>query len=444
MRCALRLASVAAALLSFAFASAAAERPNVILIISDDHGFPDYGFMGNAAVRTPSLDRIASQGILYTRGYVTTALCSPSLAALLTGLYPHQSGITGNDLAPVKARRIAGEAAAGGRRPLIDRLLANPLLPRMLTDAGYRTLQTGKLWNVGFREAGFTDGMTRPGGRHGGEGLSIGREGLQPIYDFIAAARAEKKPFFVWYAPFLPHEPHTPPARLLAKYQGKGPTPKAEKYYAMVEWLDETCGELDDYLRKNSLSDNTVVMYLADNGWDAAQGTSGSRAKLAPYDLGVRTPMFFRWPGRVKPERDDKSLASIVDFVPTILTACGVKLPEGLPGVNLLDRQAVAARRSIFLENFGHDIQDIGNPAASLLSRGVIDGCWKLMVAPPGASQMPGPKELLESPVELYNLKEDPLETTNLAAKEPDRVAALRKTIDDWWNPQPVLANGRN
>jgi arylsulfatase A-like enzyme len=282
----------------------AQEKPNVILIISDDQGFPDYGFMKSKIAKTPNLDRIASESLLYTRGYVMP-VCSPSLATLLTGKMPHEHGITGNDL--------AGDRKS--RDPLAKKLLGNSLtLPKSVTDAGYLSFQTGKLWNVTYKDVGFTRGMTATAGRHGDAGLTIGRKGMKPIFDFIETAKAEKKPFFIWYAPLLPHDPHTPPERIFKKYKGKGPTEKAEKYFAMVEWFDETCGELDAYLQKEGLKENTVILYLADNGWDAELGYDGTRAKLSPFELGIRTPMFIRWPGKVKPLRDDETLASILEF----------------------------------------------------------------------------------------------------------------------------------
>lgn len=399
-------------------------RPNVILIVSDDQGFPDYGFMGSKNVRTPYLDKMAAGGVLYTRGYALP-VCSPSLASLLTGQYPHVHGITGNDLA----------TKGSGRAPLTERLLSNALiLPKALGEAGYLTLQTGKLWNTTCTEVGFTDGMTKATGRHGGDGLKIGREGLKPIYDFIEGARAKEKPFFVWYAPLLPHDPHTPPERLLAKYRGKGPTPLAEKYYAMVEWFDETCGALDDYLTKNHLAENTVILYLADNGWDAARGNDGLRSKRSPYELGVRTPMFVRWPGKVQPLRDDETLASIIDFAPTILKVCGVPVPASLPGIDLLDRPAITARKSIYFESFTHDIADLARPAASLTARVVIDGWTKLLL--PGAASAVNNRADAPLKPELFDLKADPMETTNLAESKAGEVTRLSQALDAWWKPE--------
>lgn len=160
----------------FAF-SAEGERPNVILIISDDHGFTDYGFMGSQLAKTPNLDRIASESLLYTRGYVMP-VCAPSLACLLTGRLPHVHGITGNDLS-ASAMKVENAKGKTDRTPLSRQLLSNSMiLPKSLADAGYVSFQTGKLWNVTAQEIGFTAGMTNNEGRHGGKGLSIGRESM--------------------------------------------------------------------------------------------------------------------------------------------------------------------------------------------------------------------------------------------------------------------------
>jgi uncharacterized sulfatase len=404
-------------------------RPNIILIISDDHTWSHYGFMGHEIVQTPHLDRMAREGLLYTRGYVTP-VCSPSLATLLTGRQPSRHGITGNDLhaeSPEAARALRAK-----RDPLRERLLANPLiLPKALSEAGYLTFQTGKLWNSSFKDMGFTHGMTAKRDRHGGAGLTIGREGMEPIYQFIDGALEEKKPFFIWHAPFLPHDPHNPPERLLKKYRGRGPTAHAEVYHAMVEWLDETCGELDEWLARKGLKENTVILYLADNGWDPNHGYKGGRAKLTPYENGVRTPMFVRWPGRVKPERDEETLASILDFAPTILNVAGVKAPEELPGLDLRDRDAMKARKTIMVEAYRHDIMDLADPVKSQVALTVIDGWMKLIV--PGPVKQHETKRKfaeLSGGIELYDLKNDPAERVNLAEQKPGEAARLKAMLD--------------
>lgn len=417
--------------LSVAAMAGAADRPNIVLIISDDQAFTDYGFMDHPVAETPHLDRIASESLLYTRGYVMP-VCSPSLACILTGELPHVHGITGNDL-----RRNAPQAGPGraDRGPLLKQVLDNRLmLPKALSDAGYLTFQTGKLWNATYKDLGFTHGMTAKQGRHGGEGLSIGREGMKPIFDFIETARREGKPFFVWYAPMMPHDPFTPPERILKKHTGRGLAPAVEKYHAMVEWFDETCGELDGYIKKNGLTENTVILYLADNGWDAAKGLSGKRGKLSPYEIGIRTPMFVRWPGKVKPKRDDETLASILDFPTTILNIAGVDAPEGLPGLDLRDSKVMSARKSVLVEAYTHDIADLEKPAKSLTARVVVDGWSKLIIPGPVKPDRPFSGAPLAD--ELYDLKSDPLETKDIAAKQPDEVKRLRAILDAAWKPE--------
>jgi uncharacterized sulfatase len=408
-------------LLCFASVAHSVEsRPNVILIISDDHGFNDYGFMGHPTVKTPHLDRMASESLLYTRGYVMP-VCSPSLASLLTGKMPGAHGITGNDLSGKRPK-------SGQREALAGRLHANSLmLPKALTEAGYLTFQTGKLWNGTFKDFGFTHGMTDTAGRHGDAGLDIGRKGMKPIYDFIEIAKAEKKPFFIWHAPYLPHTPHNPSQKRLSKYKGKGPTPEAEKYFAMIDWLDETTGELDAYLEKNGLKENTVILYLADNGWDAARGYKADRAKLSPYETGIRTPMFVRWPGKLKPLRDDTTLAHVIDFAPTILAITGAKNPGDLSGLNLADRPAMKARGNFFVEAYTHDIADLADPSKSLIAGVVIDGWWKLIV--PGPAKPDRPFSGVPSATVLYDLKSDPLEKKDLSSENPAGVERLKALL---------------
>src|SRR5207249_3330745 len=119
---------------------------------------------------------------------------------------------------------------------------AVPTLPRLLGEQGYLSLQTGKWWQGNYARGGFTHGMTQ-GERHGDQGLDIGRKTMQPIYDFIEVAQRGEKPFFVWYAPMMPHEPHAPPQRLLDKYIEKTSSPSVARYWAMIEWFDETVGD---------------------------------------------------------------------------------------------------------------------------------------------------------------------------------------------------------
>ena len=177
--------------------------------------------------------------------------------------------------------------------------------------------------------------MTRPrGGRHGDAGLTIGRQGLEPVKTFIEQAQSAKKPFFVFYAPMMPHMPHNPPERLLAKYRAKTSHEGLAQYYASCEWFDETVGELLGFIDDRKLSDDTIVVYLADNGWINKPDESmyAPKSKLSQYDGGIRTPIMVRWPRRIAAKIDNVHLANSIDVVPTILSLCDVERPVGLPG----------------------------------------------------------------------------------------------------------------
>ncbi|MBM3861986.1 MAG: sulfatase [Verrucomicrobia bacterium] len=430
-------------------AAAPPPRPNIVLIISDDQGYTDYGFMGHQQIQTPHLDRLASQSLVFRRGYVPTSLCCPSLASIITGLYPHQHQITSND--PPSAPR----AAKGGRgstpevtarwNAALDRL---PTLPRLLAARGYRSFQTGKWWHGDFSRGGFTHGMTK-GARHGDAGLTIGREGLQPIYDFIAEARARQQPFFVWYAPMLPHTPHNPPERFIGKYQGKKASQHMARYWAMCEWFDATCGELLAHLDQKQLAENTIVLYLADNGWVQAPDKNGfaPKNKTTPFDFGHRTPILLRWPGRIQPRVTDE-LACSLDVVPTLCAALGIEPPANLPGANLLDARAVTGRQHLFGECFTVRSQTLDDPAKSLLWRWMVTDKWRLIVprtyAASGAlADIPSDRYLTPDLITtlqaakpmLFDIRVDPREERDLATRHPDIVAAMIKTMDAWWKP---------
>jgi uncharacterized sulfatase len=418
--------------------------PNVVLIISDDQAWTDYGFMGHPAIQTPNLDKLAKQSVVFRRGYVPTPLCRPSLTTLATGLYAHQSLITGNDPANTKENQTyAARSGKDIRELLISNVDRNLTLPRSLARQGYLTFQSGKWWEGSYQRGGFTHGMTRgypqKGGRHGDDGLTIGRKGLNPISEFMDLAIASQKPFFLWYAPFLPHTPHNPPPRLLQKYQQDGRPKALASYYAMCEWLDETCGELLDQLKNKGVDENTLVIYVTDNGWiQHPNGGYAARSKRSPYEGGTRTPIMFRWPGKMKPgERSE--LCSSIDIVPTILAAAGVAVPANLPGLNLLPnlQQGTPVERNvIFGESFAHDMADIQDPRSSLLYRWVIQDQMKLLLTYDGRTGRMKYPPSDRSP-QLFDLKADPREEVDISSKHPELIEELSTLIWDWY---PVRA----
>lgn len=413
--------------------------PNILLIISDDQAWNDYGFTGHEQIETPRLDQLASESLTFTRGYVSAPLCCPSLATIISGLYPHQHGVTGNDpLFEFEGQKYRSEWMQE-RRQRFDQVITsfqeNPLLTQRLKELNYLSLQTGKWWMGSWEDGYFTHGMTHGdparGGRHGDEGLTIGREGLQPIYNFMEEADSLDQPFFVWYAPFLPHSPHTPPRELEEKYLAVAPTPAIARYWAMCEWFDQTCGDLLDYLDEKELAEETLVIYVCDNGWIQAPDRPNRyapRSKRTPYEGGIRTPLMFRWPGKIDPEMDTTTLASSIDIVPTVLAACELAPNEKMPGVNVLDRAALNQRKAIFAEAYNHDIQTVEEPTRSLEYRVGLNYPWKLI--------LPDPTNLPDLPIELFNIAQDPMETNNQASTHPEEVDRLQQQVDAWWLPE--------
>jgi len=426
---------------SISLFAAEATRPNIVLIISDDQAWTDYGFMGHADIKTPHLDELARRSLSFPRGYVTAPLCRPSLASIATGLYPFQHGITGND---VNGHKNRAELDV----PLREAFHKHPTFIKTLTSNGYLAHQSGKWWEGSYQDGGFTHGMThgdpKRGGRHGDEGLKIGREGMKQVTDFIDMAIAKEKPFLLWYAPFLPHTPHNPPQRLLDKYAREGRAMDVAKYYAMCEWFDETCGELLSYLDKKKITDNTLVLYICDNGW-AAPSTNADdphqelwkgfaqRSKSSPYENGIRTPIMISWPAHLKPERVE-DFAQAIDFFPTIAAAAGVEAPPDLSGINLLDADARKGRKQVFGVCHSTHNMTIGDPDSTQQYLWCVEGDWKLILRYDGkdTTRYHNLHVWDKAPARLFNLKDDPHEKNDLAEQQSAIVQRLTEAIENW------------
>lgn len=437
------LTCCAAVTLQAAQPSAAAEapagRPNIVLILSDDQAWGDYGFMGHSEVQTPHLDRLADSGLRFDHGYVAAPICRPSLASMATGQYSFVHGVTGNDI----VSKVYDDERKELEKPLQAKFHQLPSVIKLLTSNGYLAHQSGKWWEGSWQDGGFTHGMTE-GERHGDKGLVIGREGMAPISDFIDEAVAEDKPFLLWYAPFLPHTPHNPPEQLLEKYQGEGRALDVAKYYAMIEWFDQTCGDLFETIESKGLSENTVYLYICDNGWGAASTTLdwprdqafweyAMRSKASPYENGTRTPILVSWPGVIEPQQME-GFAHSIDLFPTIAALAGLEAPEGLPGINLLDTEAVEARDTVFGSlHASHNIS-LTDPDSTLQYLWCIQGDWKLLLRCYGEDTTRYRKLHVwdTAPYRLFNLSEDPGEKNDLAVAHPEIVARLKAEIAAW------------
>lgn len=428
--------------LSFGFLfSVDGSKPNVVIIISDDQAWTDYGFMGHPKIKTPNLDKLASQSLLFERGYVAAPLCRPSLASMLTGLYPFQHGVTGNDVDGSNRR-------AELDIPLRKQFYNHQNFVRALTDDGYLAHQSGKWWEGSWKDGGFTHGMThgdpKRGGRHGDEGLKIGRQSMQPIKNFIDLALSKEKPFLVWYAPFLPHTPHNPPPKLLENYESKNLSREEVKYFAMCEWFDSTCGELINYLDRKNIRENTLVIYVCDNGWAAASTNKkdpnqrlwkryAQRSKSSPFEKGIRTPIMLSWPDKITPKRS-QDLAHSIDLFPTIAAVSQIKPSLDLPGINLLDSQKRKERKRIFGASYSVYNMTPGNPNGTLQYQWCIEGDWKLLLRYNGLDTTHY-KQLHvwdKKPVRLYNLKLDPYEKNEVSNENLEVIKRIKNEIHNW------------
>jgi uncharacterized sulfatase len=320
------------------------------MILADDQAYTDFGFMGNKLVETPHIDRLAEQSARYVNGYVPSSVCRPSLATLLTGLYPHQHGIHFNHPPPGNAAlNRMPSADYYATRAQAERLFSrNRRLPEILARHGYDSLQTGKFWEGHYRTGGFIQGMTtgRAAGvpgcwdkvvqdgvtvahGNGDIGLTIGRVTMEPIIQFLDDhVDRDSAPFLLWYAPVLPHEPHNASQKYVDLYESNPKVPRPfVRYYANCSWFDDTVGTLMTLLEERGLLRNTLVVFVSDNGWTpskAANPINGEfavdkRSKRSPFERGLRTPILIRWDGQVKPATHDEPCSS-VDIVPT--TSC--------------------------------------------------------------------------------------------------------------------------
>ena len=454
----------------------AAPPPNIVYVIADDHAWPDFGFMGNARVHTPSIDRLATKSARFTHGYVPSSVCRPSLVTLLTGLYPHQHGVHFNHGPPGNAgynRMTSTEIYVKTRQREFELIGKQQTLPGMLRkEAGYRCLQTGKFWEGHWRNGGFTEGMTifqappasqtfggirtlasgeRVAHGNGDLGLQIGRVSMQPIFRFIDDCVASETPWFVWYAPYLPHQPHDSPKRFYDAAQRHAGVKKHElPYFASIAQFDETVGQLVQHVGKHGQLQNTVFIFVSDNGWRPdvvpqrgrpAEFAHTQRSKRAPFDDGLRTPILIRWDGVIRPATHESPVSSI-DLMPTLLSIANItsdRRPQ-LPGVDLLPvcrgHSQLAKQRPIFGEIYPGDATRLDNPAGDLAYRWIRQADFKLIEPHPQVEGRAAWGNYLQSTA-LFDVKADPFEKRDLSQKAEYQsvVTRLRTRLDQWWKP---------
>lgn len=437
--------------------------PNIVVVMPDDMGYGDTGATGNSLIRTPNLDRLAQESAALTRFYVTP-VCSTTRAGLMTGRYHHRTRC----IDTFKGRSMMEPEEV--------------TVAEALSAAGYATGIFGK-WHLGDnypmrpQDQGFDEVLVHRGGGlaqpsepianerrytdpilfHNGE--EVKREGyctdiyFDAAFDFMKRSQEENKPFFVYLPPNAPHGPyHDVPEDLLAHYNSIDLGPvllgnESEKHrdtvarvFAMVENIDRNMGRLDAFLAENGLTNDTLVIFLVDNGPNTMRYVDPFRGmKSHVHEGGIRSMFWARWPARLKAGTESDHLAGYIDILPTLLDAAGAwpggKAPEGalpegrkLDGISLLSQlegkadAAGSSDRTLVIQ--GHR----GNRPVPFHHIAVMEQEWKL-VRPTGfgAEVDPDPK-----PFELYRIEEDPGESRNLADEHPDKVAEMKKAYEAW------------
>lgn len=449
------LLAVATVILFLAPAARAADRPNIVLIISDDQDYEHLGFMGNRYVHTPTLDRLALEGTVFTTAHLPMSRCHPTLASFLSGRWPHQSGIYYN----FGTKRLAPKNS----------------LPNLLKKAGYATYVEGKYWEGDPREMGFTHGA-------GKTARTFVRKNQDALFDFIDQIDG-KRPMFIWWAPMLPHTPHNPPqkyrdlydpakmpvpsyvkkrtrpasqpARPKPNIRGKGKGKRKRKVgfaqreltsYAMEAWLDDGVGQLVRKLQSVGQHDNTLYVFVIDNGW-----CNGLVSKGSPFEKGVRTPIFFRLPEVVPGRQRFDDLVSTLDIYPTILDYAGVAVPKRAAGRSLRGRiegHSAQLRDALFGAIYpAFATKTDQRPERDVYALYVRTRKWKYIyylqdvVAQRNGNYLRIQSIETEFPTrsagdqDLYDLENDPYEQKNLAGDpaKSQQLAGFRQQVLAWW-----------
>jgi arylsulfatase A-like enzyme len=421
------LAALAAPLLLIG-AGEAPRKPNIVIILADDLGYADVGVQGGTEMSTPHIDSLARDGVRFTNGYVSGPVCAPARAGLLTGRYQARFGYE-NETEGVIVQ------VSTDRGVSTDEIL----LPQYLKEAGYETGAIGK-WHLGYNQKyrpnrrgfdyffGFLPGghsyfewrMPERGMRIYRNGDFVDGEGYlteaftREAVGFIRANRA--RPFFLYLAYFNVHRPLVVPEKYTRGLPAKLPE-KRRKMIGMVQALDQGVGEVLAALRDAGLEDDTLVIFLGDNGGigrGIASNAPLARTKATLYEGGIRVPFMLRWPGRVPAGETYDAPVIALDLVPTVVTLAGGSLPSDreIDGVDILPYVTGARSGSpheVLFWRFGRRGESLA----------VRRGDMKLLI-----HEGKRPR--------LFDLSADIGEKKNLAAAKPEVVVRLLEELTAW------------
>lgn len=418
-------------------------RPNIIFIFADDWGYGDVGIHGSTFCKTPNLDRMAKEGIDFADFTVNSPVCTPSRVAVMTGQFPARQCIH-QHFQGVKAHI---------KRGMPDWLDPQaPMLPRMLKEAGYVTGHFGK-WHLGSSGDSPTEdvyGYDRFATFNGSKVNEIKKDGLASVDHTENFIREFKdQPFFINLWLHEVHTAHYPQSHYMEQFNAL--TDRQQVYASVIAEGDEAVGRIMKLLRDLKIDDNTLVVFSTDNGPEISTdekdhkkteglgkyysvGESGGLKgeKRSLFSGGIRVPFIVRWPGATPAGiRDTTSVITAVDLLPTFLAAAGVALPEGYEpdGENVLSAfkgEGFTRTKPVFWEWRGGDNQQYTWPSLA-----IREGPWKLLV-----NQEQGK-------LELYNLKKDWAESSDVSARFPEVVAKLHQQLAAWKASLPTEPSSR-
>jgi len=407
-------------------------KPNIIVILVDDLGYGDLSSYGAPDLKSPAIDSLMAAGIRFDSFYANCPVCSPTRAALLSGTYPDLVGVPG-------VIRTIPHNNWGWLAPHAV------LLPKPLKAAGYHTAIVGK-WHLGLESPnrpnergfdhfkGFLCDMIDDYYKHRRHGINYFRENEKEIdppghatdlftewaIDYLDDRKGKKEPFFLYLSYNAPHTPIQPPADWLAKVKARenGITDQRAKLVALIEHLDDGIGHVIAALKKNGQDKNTLIIFSSDNGGQLNVGARCGNhrgGKQDMYEGGLKVPTCAVWPGHIKPGTRSNLRGLSMDIYPTACEAAGAKVPEYVEGVSLLPamlgRPQAIKRNMIFVRREGGRLYQGQDYHA------FRRGDWKLVHNNP------------HEPLQLYNLKNDPLETTDLAKSNPQMYNQLKAAL---------------
>ena len=410
-------------------------RPNIVFVITDDQGYGDIGRHGNPVLKTPHMDALHDQSLRLTNYHVSPT-CAPTRSALMTGRYTNLVGpwhtIQGRSILHHDEITMADcFRASGYRTGIFGKWHLGDNYPCRPQDRGFEetvVIGGGGIWQTPdhFGNDYFDDTYLRNGKPEKFKGFCTDvffREAQR----FIADSVAMKKPFFCYLPTNAPHGPMWAPAANAGHYENV-PGLAEPGFYGMIENIDENLGRLRKYLETSGLAENTIFIFTTDNG--SASGfrvfNAGMRGnKGSAYDGGHRVPFFLHWPrGGFSTNRPIDALTAHIDILPTLLAMTGVKRPKGRPlhgrSLTPLFKNANWAERSIVVDSQREEQLLKWRQAAVMTQE------WRLVSPGPGGGDA-------EPKLELFAMRVDAGQRTDVAAKHPEVVARLRRDYEDWW-----------